>query len=1273
MKLSYTVIIALLVMFPFYGQSQKITVKPQWETPTKIVRGNDKPILAPSFTDAQYPNLPESSLPVISRQIGLAAGTKEVEVVIDTVSYIPLTSDELLMVDRSTLKSTPEANVSIMLDRGAPVAVVNISPFVIDPQTDTPVKIDFVRFGLKTLSVTADSIANPHRYAKHSRLVYGDWYKLHVTKTGVHKLTFEDMKSMGMKLDGIDPDYINMFGYGGAILEEAAGKGKFDDVEEISIKVITKTPGKFQPGDYILFYGEGPVTWRHNPITNKMHHATHLYTDVISYFITIAPYRGKRMPVAEIEDWPANHATNKYTAVAVYDKDNINIMKSGRKWFSDKFDFYNRVVNLPGFDFPNAIATEPVYCNYSVAARASNASTFNLKINNNIVSTFKVEPYNGDNDFARDNTSYTSFVGASTIMKVEIQFNPPNSTAIGWLDYISMNVRSNLIFRGPQMSFRDPETAGEGFVTNYTMQSTASNLEIWDVTDHSFVHIVPFTRNGNTYTAKLVTPYVREFIAFDGTSFLKPELVGKIPNQDLHAISNVDMIILTPTIFRKEANRLANLHKKKGDVRVKVVSLPEVYNEFSSGHQDITAIRDFMKVLYEKGRADGTPRYLLLFGGTSYDVKNRIMNNSNPIPTYQSHNSILPISSFLTDDYYGLLDDGEGFAPNIVNGMIDIGVGRLPVRTIEQASDAVDKIEAYLFNKYETHGDWRNTILVIADDKDRNLHFDQAQTICNKIETRQPFYNVSKIYFDAYQQLSTPGGRRFPDANKEITSQVDRGALITNYIGHGGELGWADERVLEISDINAWKNFNRMGLFFTATCEFSRFDNPAHTSAGELVFINPNGGAMSMITTTRLAWASVNHQLNVSFIDTAINRDGGIPRLGDIVKYTKNKNTASFNSRHLTLFGDPSLQMPIAKYNVVTTAIVDPMTLLPLDTLSANGNATIHGEVRDLNDEVMNGFNGVVYVKVYDKPTTQRTLGQDAESFQANFKVQRSIIYQGKAKVENGFFNFTFPIPRDINYSYGNGKISYYATDSINEASGYYSDIVIGGSKAIASIDEKGPDIALFINDTNFIDGGLTSENPKLLVKLFDESGINTLSNGVGHDLVGVLDNNQYDSYLLNDFYVADRDTYKSGWARYQFFNLSDGPHSVTVKAHDVFNNPSEAVINFVVKRDIRLDMDELIAYPNPSKGEVKFRFKHNLFDAILKVEVEIYNSTGNLIKTMSNEKVVSDGYSVKEITWDGLSDDGAILRNGLYVCRVRVIDRNGNSSAHSVKVVMAK
>ncbi|MFH1119611.1 MAG: type IX secretion system sortase PorU [Bacteroidota bacterium] len=1265
MKLKH--ILLSLILFTSAGViraqiSDRISI--EWEAPVPLVMGYDTSVLAPSFQNARYLFLPENILPSFCRVFALPAGVVSVSTRIKQIEYTLLTDNEKKLIPANDYPVSPDPRASLMLERGKPQAVFSMSPFGIDPSTGSFAKIKSFTLELDYEKVEKH-VKNGQIYASNSVLATGDWYKIRIRESGIYKLTFDDLRNMGIPMEGLNPDLIRIFGNGGSMLNEAAGTERIDDLAENAIKVVSANPGVFVQGDYVLFYGKGTRSWNMNPFSGRMEHLTHYYADEACYFVTIGPEMGKRVQLAEVLPGEPNYYSVAYTDYVAYENDNLNLIKSGRKWFGEKLDYYTRTFDLPSYQFPDMDLSEPVVLRYGIAGRASSQLSYNILLNGEVVATHTMAGITGSNDFARELTTSSTSTATSGTLNVQVRFNPPNNTALCWIDFVALNVRSNLRFSGGQMAFRDPRSVGPDRITSFTMNNAVNGLTIWDVSNNTDVKSVQLTKVGNQYTFTRATDKLVEMIAFDGTSFLPVIPDGKITNQNLHATGNYDMILITHPEFEEEARRLAMLHNNSNDVSVVVVSLPEIYNEFSSGIQDITAIRDFMKMLYDRGSEGAFPQYLLLFGNASYDVKSRINGNTCFIPTFQSDNSVRPVASFLSDDYYGLLDEGEG--ANQTTGLLDVATGRLPVRTKEQAKVVVDKIEHYLNNPAITHGDWRNTLIVIADDQNKNLHLEQAEGLIERIDESHPVYNVEKIYFDAYKQQSTPGGSRYPDVNREIVTRVEKGALLTNYIGHGGEVGWADERVLEISDINSWTNFDRMGIFFTATCEFSRFDNPVHTSAGELVFLNPEGGAMSMITTTRLAFASYNAALNLSFIDTMMNAEAGIyPRLGDILRYTKNDNSLSANNRHLTLFGDPSLRLPYPKHQVVTTSV-------SADTLFANTLATVQGEVHDVNDQLLTGFNGVVYVKVYDKPSKVRTLGQDNDSYAVDFMVQKSILYQGKASVEEGKFSFSFPVPRDIDYSFGKGKISYYASNGTEDAHGYYNDIIIGGSVNQPETDYTGPEIKLFINDTTFLNGGYTSENPKLLAFLYDNSGINTAGNGIGHDIVATIDGDSYSSVLLNDYYVADLDSYQSGMVRYQYFNLADGEHTLTLKAWDVFNNSSSASIKFIVKRNIILAVNEVKAYPNPSVGDVLFSFGHNQFDAVFNVEMNIYSLTGELVRVIGPISVASEGYTAGNIQWDGRNVAGVFVRNGLYLCRLNVRDRNNNTISNTVKVIQAR
>jgi hypothetical protein len=658
----------------------------------------------------------------------------------------------------------------------------------------------------------------------------------------------------------------------------------------------------------------------------------------------------------------------------------------------------------------------------------------------------------------------------------------------------------------------------------------------------------------------------------------------------------------------------------------------------------------------------------------------------------------VPTSSYLTDDYFGLLDESEGL---YCNGNLDIGIGRFPVRTLQHAKDAVEKIERYASKKnlapgnkdpetgrnaISNYADWRNWICFIGDDKDNNLHLTQADMLATKVDTSNRQYDVDKIYFDAYKEYSTPGGQRYPDVTAAINQRVEKGALIVNYTGHGGEVGWSHERVLEISDINKWGNKYNMPVFTTATCEFSRLDDPERISAGELVFLNPNGGGIALFTTTRLSFANSNFALNDSFYNYVFKKKNGkYPKMGDIIRQSKVANGSNQYIRNFVLLGDPAMELAYPEYNVVTTEINGKkVTEGKPDTLKALTEIKIKGMIADDNGNKLPGFTGIVYPGIYDKAVSITTLGNDAESLPVRtFTLQKNIIYKGMARVSKGEFEFSFIVPKDIAYKYGKGKISYYAAGTIDstakeytDANGCYEGIIIGGSGDTASADTKGPQIKLYMDNTSFVSGGRTGTNPLLLAYIKDESGINTTGNGIGHDITAVLDNNTENTIVLNDYYETDADKYTSGKINYYFSDLSAGKHTLRLKVWDVYNNSSEAGITFYVENSYKI-----FCYPNPLvyysgvKQTTNLCFEHNysLKDVNVRLKIEVSDMLGRKVKSI--DKTVSDGVEYEQnvyrsvYEWDGLDDNNERLKPGIYLFRLTATNSSGLNASGGGKI----
>jgi hypothetical protein len=774
-------------------------------------------------------------------------------------------------------------------------------------------------------------------------------------------------------------------------------------------------------------------------------------------------------------------------------------------------------------------------------------------------------------------------------------------------------------------------------------------------------------------TFRALTDSLREFVAFDmNTTFPKPVLegpdVGRVSNQDIHGAESAGYIIVSHPDFIDQARVLATYRHDHDGLDTLVLTPQQVYNEFSSGTPDVAAIRNMVRMFYEKAMDETEmPRYLLLFGDGSYDNKSDDSRNTNYILTYQSPNSLSPVSSFVTDDFFGLLDEIEGGS----GGMLDIGVGRFPVKSRAEAQEVVEKTISY--SGPESMGDWRNTICFIGDDEDYNTHMTQADDLARTVESERPGFIINKIYLDAYQQVTTSSGARYPDVNAAINQRINKGALIINYTGHGGENGLAHERILEINDIVTWDNTNKYPLFITATCEFSRFDDWEHTSAGEYVFLNPGGGGVALLSTTRLVYSGPNHMLNEQFYNYVFKKDENQEylRLGDIIRLTKNNAGTGINKRSFALLGDPAVILNYPKYKISVTSINGIPFSEGYDTIHALEKVTVTGIIEDDAGNLFNSYNGTLYPAVFDKISKITTLANDGGT-PFNYNVRNRILYKGKASITGGTFTFDFIVPKDISYNYGPGKINFYGHDAVTDANGSFEDIIIGGSSDSLANDTEGPSMKIFLNDDNFVFGGTTDEDPQILVYVNDSSGINTIGTGIGHDLTAVLDNQSDSPIVLNDYYEADKDSYQSGKIMYQLKSLEDGPHKLTVKVWDVYNNSSEDYTEFIVASSEEFILKHLLNYPNPFTTHTSFYFEHNQPGTELDILIQIFTVSGKLVKTIEMQQTAT-GYRCGPIDWDGLDDFGSRIGRGVYIYRLKVRTTTGQSIEKFEKLVILR
>lgn len=1115
-------------------------------------------------------------------------------------------------------------------------------------------------------------------YTANSVLQTGSWYKLAVKKGGIYKIDLPFLQALGINQSSITSASIRLYGNATGMLPEDNASVRPDDLTENAIFVSDGGDGVFNNNDFFLFYTPGPDTWIKDSVNQSFKHVKNLYTGESYYFLTIG---GTGLRISEQDaSGTGNRIVNNFRDRLFYELDTINFLKSGKQWYGEEF------ANLPGktlsrqfsFSFPGLIGGETMPVVSEVVGRSAGASSsMKLQYGASIIVNHVLPPV-GTGQY--DPVGITVRAGgqitqpANGPVTLQYLFQPGSINAQAWLNFFEIFPRRLLTMSGSdQLFFRDWESVGAGNRTEFRVSGAGASTVIWDITIPERPVFLKGTFLSDELRVTVNTDQLRELVAFQNQNYLKPEAKGIVSNQNLHALSAIDYVIVTHPSFLSEAQRLAGWHQQKQQLRTAVVTTDQVYNEFASGSPDPAAIRDFMKMLYDKaaGNTATRPRYLLLFGDASYDYRNRFPGNTSFVPCFESTSSLDPLSTYTSDDFFGFLDDAEDPNVNFPLSLLDIGIGRIPARNIQEAKHVVDKVIRY--HDKESFGPWRSQITLVADDEDNNLHFDDAEFHASVLQPK-PTFQTQKIYLDAYQQQSGSGGSRYPQVNQAINNRIFSGTLIWNYSGHGGFRRLAEEVILDQEMVNTWKNENRLPLFVTATCDFAPYDNPQIFSIGEDLLLREKTGAIALMTTTRVVFAFSNRAINNTFFRQALtpDTDGKYPSLGESIRLTKNATYQNFgdivNNRKFTLLGDPALRLGFPEFQVKTTSINNRPP--GSDTLRAMDRYEIRGEVIDLQGNRLTTFNGDVYPSVYDKLQTQKTLGNDQDSKEAAFQSQTNLLFQGKAKVVNGQFSYSFVVPKDINYQVGPGKISYYADNGLQQGAGAESNWFIGGVGQNPVADLNGPSIKAFINDEYFVNGGITNEMPVLLLKLFDSSGINTVGTGIGHDLTATLDNDPNQYFILNDFYQAEENSYQRGSVRFQLPRLAEGIHQIRIKAWDVMNNSRDLVLEFRVVKDQELKLEQVYNYPNPFTTKTTFMFEHNRPGDVLDVSIRIFTVAGNLVKNI-RQTINSSGNRSFEIEWDGKDDYGRKTARGVYIYRIEVKDSEGKKKTAIQKLVV--
>jgi len=1104
-----------------------------------------------------------------------------------------------------------------------------------------------------------------HSQVVNSVLSEGNWFKFSVDTTGVFKIDKSLLQEIGISTNNLNPKKIHIYGNGGELLPESNGAFRYDDLQENALFVEGEEDNSFDANDYILFYAKGPHSWSVNTTSQEVTHKQNIYSDKAYYFITVNNEDGKRIQNAvPISGTPVTEITT-FNDYIFYENETSNLFAIGRRWLGEEFSLENQqTFEIP---FPNAVQNESLKIRVRAVGVSGLTSSMKVNVNSQELFSLNFLAISSDsNNMASDRIGSENFSTTSSTVSVLLDYdNGGNPSARAYLDFIEISGKKQLISDGLQFSFRNFSAANTSGIVEYQLQNSQNIYQIWEVTDHTNVTMIANESSSSTnFSFKAVGGDLKEYIVVSKNDYYIPETVSNasIENQNLHAIKDINYLLITTSEFLEQAQRIANYHIENSELTAKVVLLDEIYNEFSSGSRDITGIRDFIRHVYNTNSSDlNKLKFVCFFGDASYDYKDRIASNNNVVPVYLASESFNLASSYVTDDFFAMLEENEGTMSS--NHSMDVATGRIPVSTQQQASEVVDKIlRDYNLDSY---GDWRNTITLVADDIDKDVDStiqSGVEIIADDIKENKPVFNVNKIYADSYVQQNSSGGERYPSVKSSITSAVETGTLVFDYFGHGGENGFAQERFLDVPQIKGFVNENTLPLFITVTCSFSRFDNPQRTSAGEFTFWNTRGGAASMITTTREVFISVGQAFNKKLIASLLQFDNEELSISESLVKTKN-NFSDRQKFFIYYFGDPVKKLAIPKPNVKITKMNGIEITQSLDTLKALSKVRFEGVVTDYLDNTLSDFNGNLSTTVFDKPIDKVTLDNDGFGIVNTFDSQESKLFRGLASIENGNFNFEFIVPRDVRVAYGNGKLSFYVSNNELDKAGFNNAIIVGGINENAPEDTLGPEIQLFMNDESFLDGANTNASPNLIAKLSDLSGINTSLTAVDHDIVGILDGDESNPIIMNDFYQTELDDFTKGKVIYRLRDLSVGPHTLKLKAWDTYNNSSETILNFVVVSDASITLDNVLNYPNPFVNYTEFWFNHNKPNEPLEVQVQIFTVSGKLIKTI-NQQVQTNGNLVRNIVWNGLDDFGNKLGKGVYIYKLKVTSTISNISS---------
>lgn len=1102
-----------------------------------------------------------------------------------------------------------------------------------------------------------------------SVLSSGEWYRLAVQEDGVYRLDTQYLSAIGMNVASIDPRSIKVYGNGGQMLPEAVAAPRPDDLVENAIYVEGESDGQFNGGDFVLFYGQGTRGWNYVPNERLHKHYTNIYSDVNYYWLTFGGAPGKRMQAQQsLPDSPTIVA-EKFTDLVLIEEEKVNFIASGKNW-------YGQSIN-PGSSFTHVsmlhgiIPGDTIRYRCALVARAlipSNQTTsFVVRESGNQIGALAI-PGVSTSPFASQ-YAYAGLVDvrvtpaiSGITSQLSFTYSSLTTSATGWIDWVEIHYPRRFEAVNNYLRFRSSGIEG---IIEYRLSQFSSMPVFLNVTDPQNVRYITGAVGSSTIRMPETNGNISEYCAVGPGAYKSPLRADRMPNQNLRGfVEGADFIIVTSREFRGAATRLA-AHREQpayGDLRTRVVEVDSIYNEFGGGLPDLTAVRDFLKYAYDNWTR--TPQYVLFLGGASYDYKGISGAKSSYVPTWQSSESLNDINSYAKDDYFVTFSAGD--APWLVSG-------RISSRTVAEAGAVVDKVIGY--DTRSTKDGWGARMLFIGDDswtpeqEDGTLHSNDAEILAENFTPQE--FEKKKIYIAEYPTVNTAQGRRKPGAYQDIIDEINRGVLAVNFAGHGNPTVWTHEAIFSVqTSIPQLTNSNKLSVFYAATCNFSQFDDLRRYTGSEILMNKPDGGAIAVVSATRKVFAGANAALHQQIFARTFTRDQfnrlrvDRPARGMFLKKVTSNNS---NDQKFFFMGDPTMRFQFpAGYAAIDTINTEPVDSVdgspridPIQ-LKALSRVTVRGTVRDVDNRIDETFAGTATLTLNDATRRVTIPG----FYNWSYSATGSTVYRGQSSVANGRFAATFIVPKDILYAdpASRGRMVAYFNGSNQDGLGYTSKVYIGGTDTSAAADNQGPQIALYVDSRGFRSGDLVTEEPTLIVDLFDSSGINTSGSGIGHRIEAWL-NNSAESRDITEFYTSSIDNYQAGTVEYSLRGVPQGKNTLRVRAWDTYNNASMSETFFEVTSSDRLTVTEVMNYPNPFARGTAFTFKQNLLVPI-NITVKIYTLAGRLIQSLES---ASPGEPFVSLPWDGRDRDGDELANGAYLYKVVVKTADGRFTSESL------